>query len=120
MTFLSLSKLNNGKDPFYYLKDLVPLYRQLIEVLSSLDDTVYIQIEEPLFVKDPDKKLLPMIKDVYTELASISRRVKIIVSTYFDHASEAVNELAETAVWGIALDFVNGPDNFKCLEKNKR
>ena len=119
LTFLSLSKTDDKKDPLYYLQDVLKLYRQLIETISNLGDTVYLQIEEPVFVKDPDEKILHLIKGVYSELSSLSSRVKIIVSTYFEHASEAVKELAETPVWGIALDFVYGEKNFQILDKIK-
>ena len=100
LTFLSLSKTNNGKDPLYYLQDIIKLYKQLIETISNLDDTVYLQIEEPVFVKDPDEKILPLIKGVYSELAFLSSRVSIIVSTYFEHASEAVKRTCTDSCMG--------------------
>ena len=119
LTFLGLSKTSDGSDPFHYLKDVIGIYKQLLDEISRLDDEVYIQIEEPFFVKDPEEKHLSLIKGVYGELASVSSRNRIIVTTYFEHACEAVSKLADTPVWGIALDFVYGPSNLSVLDKIK-
>ena len=117
LTFLGLSKCTDGKDPYTYLDKIVPVYKNLIEEISSLDETVYIQIEEPLFVKDPDEKALSLLKDVYSELSSVSSNIRIIFTTYFEQASEAAEALAEIPVWGISLDFVYGNQNLSCLDK---
>ena len=117
LTFLGLSKCTDGKDPYTYLDKILPVYKSLLEEISTLDETVYIQIEEPLFVKDPDEKDLLLLKGVYSELASVSSNNRIIVTTYYEKASEAAEVLAGTPVWGIALDFVYGSENISCLDK---
>ena len=117
LTFLGLSKCADKKDPYVYLDKVVSVYKSLLEEISAHDETVYIQIEEPLFVKDPDKKVLNLLKDVYSELASVSSKNRIIVTSYFEKATEAVSVLADTPVWGIALDFVHGSENISCLDK---
>ncbi len=117
LTFLGLSKTADGRDPYSYLNKIIPVYKRLFEEISALDEEMYIQAEEPLFVKAPDEKTLSLLKGVYSELASVSGKNRIIVSTYFEHASEAVEKLSDTPVWGIALDFVYGPENKNCLDK---
>ena len=117
LTFLGLSKTEDGRDPYSYLNKVIPVYKRLFEEISALDEEMYIQAEEPLFVKAPDEKALSLLKGVYSELASVSGKNRIIVSTYFEHASEAVEKLSDTPVWGIALDFVYGPENKNCLDK---
>ena len=47
----------------------------------------------------------------------MSDRLKVVVATYFEHSCEATATLLHTPVYGLALDFVHGPDNFKSLEK---
>jgi 5-methyltetrahydropteroyltriglutamate--homocysteine methyltransferase len=116
LTFLSLSKTKDGGDAFRYLDKILPVYKQLLEEIAKLDESVYVQFDEPAFVKDPSGKLLGLIRKTYGELAAISGGIKIIVTSYFEHAAEAVKQLGETPVWGIGLDFLYGPRNVEALE----
>ncbi|MDC7124890.1 MAG: 5-methyltetrahydropteroyltriglutamate--homocysteine S-methyltransferase, partial [Spirochaetales bacterium] len=88
----------------------------LIEKLSELGDEIYLQIEEPIFVKNPYQKQLDLIEKTYNTLSSVSPNIKIIVTTYFEHSCEAVTELAETSRWGIGLDFVHGKRNITAID----
>jgi 5-methyltetrahydropteroyltriglutamate--homocysteine methyltransferase len=116
ITFLGLSKRINNGDTFELLHKILPLYEALLEQIAALDSSITVQIDEPIFVKDNDPKVLSLIKPVYDRLATVSNKLKIIVMTYFEHASEAVNVLAHTPVWGIGLDFVYGEENLSTLE----
>ncbi len=116
LTFLELSKDVHGKDCYSYFNRVLPVYEQLIKELSALNSNVYLQIEEPIFVKDPTVEQLELLKKAYTALSAISDKVKIIVSTYFEHSNEATSILANTSVWGIALDFVSGRKNIEALK----
>ncbi|MCW8965587.1 MAG: 5-methyltetrahydropteroyltriglutamate--homocysteine S-methyltransferase, partial [Candidatus Pacearchaeota archaeon] len=115
ITFIGLSKTTNGKDPFDYFDNVLSVYRELLLKLEKLDDSILVQFDEPILVKNPTKKLLSLLKSTYKELSIISKNVKIIVNTYFEHACEAVKELADTPIWGIGLDFVHGSKNLDSL-----
>lgn len=117
LTFLGLSKDVNGKDCYSYFDRVLPVYEQLIKELSTLNSNVYLQIEEPIFVKDPTSEQLELLKNAYTALSTVSDNVKIIVATYFEHSNEATSILANTSVWGIALDFVYGSKNIEALKQ---
>ena len=118
-TFLGLSKDANGKDCYKYIDKLLPVYCSLIEQLAGLSDEVYVQIEEPIFVKGLGEKMGSEIKKVYEALSTIDDRVKLIVSTYFEHSAEALSYLRDTKVWGVGLDFVYGKKNFDGLNRIK-
>jgi 5-methyltetrahydropteroyltriglutamate--homocysteine methyltransferase len=117
LTFLELSKTKDGGDPFKYLDKILPLYKRLLEETAKLDETVYVQFDEPAFVKNPSGKLLSLIKETYGELSALNGRIKIIVTSYFEHAAEAVKLLCGTPVWGLGLDFLYGKRNFEVLEE---
>lgn len=116
ITFIGLSKTTNGKDPFVYFDNILPIYKELLVKLEKLDDSLFIQFDEPILVKNPTEKELSLARNAYEELALVSKNIKIFVNTYFEHACEAVKELTKTPIWGIGLDFVYGKRNLDCLD----
>jgi len=116
ITFLGLSKRIDRGDCYELFGKILPLYETLLEEIAQLDDEITVQIDEPIFVKDVEPKVLSLIKPCYDRLCQVSDRVNIIVSTYFEHAVEATKVLVHTPVWGIGLDFLYGEKNFESLE----
>jgi len=116
ITFLGLSKRIDRGDTYEFLGRILPLYEQLIKEISKLDKKITVQIDEPIFVEDIEPKVLSLIKPCYNMLCNAAENVNIIVSTYFEHANEAVKVLTHTPVWGIGLDFLYGEKNFESLD----
>jgi 5-methyltetrahydropteroyltriglutamate--homocysteine methyltransferase len=116
LTFLALSKTKDGGSPLKYLHKALPVYKGLLEEIAKLDESVYVQFDEPAFVKDPSDAILPLIQGVYGELAALNSRIKIIVASYFEHAAESLKPLADTPVLGLGLDFLYGRRNLEGLE----
>lgn len=119
ITFIGLSKTTNGKDPFTYFERVLSVYKKLLQELEKQDDSIIIQFDEPILVKNPTETHMHLVKKAYDELSLLSKKSKIIVNTYFEHACEAVEQLAHTSIWGIGLDFVHGSKNFDCLNHIK-
>ncbi|MDD2358244.1 MAG: 5-methyltetrahydropteroyltriglutamate--homocysteine S-methyltransferase [Thiovulaceae bacterium] len=123
LTYLGLSKRVDGGDSYEFTNKIVDIYVQFLQEITKLDDEVTIQIDEPIFVKDLDVKILSLIKPTYDRLASISTNLKLIVMTYFEHSCETTKILVHTPIWGIGLDFIHGEENLNSLElisyKNK-
>ena len=120
LTFLGLSKRVDGKDTYELLGNILPLYIKLLEELSLLEDELYIQIDEPIFVKDNETKVLSLIKPTYDKLGSISAKLKLIVTTYFEHSNEATQIFVNTPIWALGLDFLYGKENLQSLEFIKK
>jgi len=116
ITFLALSKRVDNKDTFELLNKILPIYEELLQEISKLDDDITIQIEEPIFVKDNEVKVHSLIKPTYDRLANVSSNIKIIVSTYFEHSNEASKILVNTPIYGLSLDFVHGSENIQSLD----
>ena len=121
ITFLGLSKTVDGSSPYMYHDKVLSVYKELMTRLATLDHTVYVQIEEPVFVKDPTDLELDLLNATYQELSTVSDNLRIIVTTYFEHSKEATKILVGTPVWAIGLDFVNGARNIDSVPylKNK-
>jgi 5-methyltetrahydropteroyltriglutamate--homocysteine methyltransferase len=116
ITFTGLSKRVDGGDVFALYNKILPLYEELLSEISQLDSEIILQIEEPIFVKDLDAKVLSLIKPTYDRLACVSPKLKIAVVTYFENSCEATNILVHTPVDFIGLDFLHGVENLKSLE----
>ncbi len=115
LTFLGLSKRVDGGDTYELLEKILPLYKDLLRKISKLDANITIQIDEPIFIKDSELRVLKFIKSTYDTLANISDNIKIVVCTYFEHSIEATEILVDTPIWAIGLDFLYGDENIKSL-----
>lgn len=111
LTFLGLSKRTDGGDTYELLEKILPIYENLLEEIATLDDEVTVQIDEPIFVKESEKSVLSLIGLTYDRLANVSDKIKIIVTTYFEHSKEATEILVNTPIWAIGLDFLYGKEN---------
>ena len=116
ITFLGLSKRTDRGDTFEFLNKILPLYEELLRQIAKLDDEVLVQIDEPIFVKDLEPKVLSLIKPTYDKLCGVTSNIKIVLTTYFEHSNEATKILVNTPVWALGLDFVHGKENLNELE----
>jgi len=116
LTYLGLSKRADGGDVYGLYGKIMPLYVELLEIIGALDSSILVQIDEPIFVKDLDVKLLSLIKPTYDTLGHVAKNIDIVVSTYFEHAKEATAVLVHTPIFAIGLDFLYGEENFDSLE----
>ncbi len=76
-------------------------------LLAELDrnGAAWVQLDEPALAQDRSRAELDAVADAYRKLASVAARPAICVSTYFDHAGDALGALLDTPVDGIGLDF---------------
>ena len=116
ITYLGLSKSVDNSDAFTHISSVVKVYKELLEEISKLNSEIVVQFDEPLFVKDLEPKVLSLLKPVYDELSNVSKNIKIVVTTYFEHSNEATKILVNTPIWALGLDFIHGVKNFETLE----
>ena len=116
ITYLGLSKSVDNSDLFAHISSVVKVYKELLEEISKLNSEIVVQFDEPLFVKDLEPKVLSLLKPVYDGLSNVSKNIKIVVTTYFEHSNEATKILVNTPIWALGLDFIHGVKNFETLE----
>ncbi len=116
ITYLGLSKRSDGGDTYALLEKVLKVYEALLAEIATLDDAITVQIDEPIFAKDNETKVLSLIKPTYDRLAQVSQKINIVVSTYFEHSTEATKILLHTPIWGIGLDFLYGKENLESLQ----
>ena len=72
ITYLGLSKRVDRGDVYELWSKIVPIYEELLKAISTLDDEVIVQIDEPIFAKGLETKVLSLIKPTYDRLSNIS------------------------------------------------
>ncbi len=115
-TYLGLSNKVDGGDVFSLFGSVLEQYAKLFEIISALDDEIIVQIDEPYFVKGSDAKTLSLVKKAYDYLCGVSKNIKVIVTTYFEHSNELTRVLVNTPLYALGLDFIYGKKNIESLE----
>ncbi|MGM7724180.1 5-methyltetrahydropteroyltriglutamate--homocysteine S-methyltransferase [Metabacillus sp. Hm71] len=105
ISLLSLSKGYDKQRRAELLNSLIPLY---IDVFKQLKEAgaEWIQVDEPILVKNVDKEIIDEFKKVYAAFNEGVPEVNVILQTYFE-SLEFYQEIIELPVQGIGLDFVH-------------
>jgi 5-methyltetrahydropteroyltriglutamate--homocysteine methyltransferase len=110
VTFLLLSKgVNGGGAPIERLKELVPIYSELLSLLAD-NGAQWVQFDEPALVTDISPDAPALAEAVYNALGAVSNRPAIHVATYFGDPGASLAGLARTPVEAIGVDLVYGAD----------
>ncbi len=111
LSFLQLAKGIDGNKTINLLDKVLPVYKEIITKLSSLG-AEWIQIDEPILVKDLDADVVSKIKNTLNELKQAAGKSKILVTTYFEDLNEDIKkEVFESNVDAVHLDLVRGTKN---------
>lgn len=120
LSFLLLAKGLDGFKTINLLDKILPVYKEIIRKLSELG-AEWIQIDEPILVKDLDSQVVSQIKNTLNELKKSSGSSKILVATYFEDLNDEVkNEIFESEVDAIHLDLVRGNRNKGYVKNSKK
>jgi 5-methyltetrahydropteroyltriglutamate--homocysteine methyltransferase len=113
VSYLLLSKPAKGVEKSFSLLSLLPkilvIYKEVISELKAAGAS-WIQLDEPLLVRDLDAHQLQAFTDAYTELESTFSGLNVVVETYFaDVTPEAYKTLVSLkGVTGFGFDLVRG------------
>ena len=111
VSFLHLGKADRGEKvvPITLLKDLLPVYKELLEKLKQAGAET-VQIDEPILVYDLPTETKEAFKPAYEALSG-SSIPNLIVTTYFgDIVHNAAVLPAFKEVYGIHIDLVRNPE----------
>jgi 5-methyltetrahydropteroyltriglutamate--homocysteine methyltransferase len=115
LTFLALAKADGGEtvgDSLVMEKHfdaVLAVYVELLGEIAKLDsEAVFVQFDEPIFVRDPSAAQLDLLKKAYQKLTVVSPKINIIVTTYFEHSNEAAKVLAQLRGKYLATGVVDG------------
>ena len=120
LTFLSLSKGIDGSNTIDLLDKILPVYKEIIKKFSELG-AQWIQIDEPILVKDLDANTVSKIKATFNELKQAAGSSKILLTTYFEDLNEDVQkEVFDSNVDAVHLDLVRGTKNQEYVKNSAK
>ena len=81
----------------------------------------WIQIDEPILVKDLDSNVVSKIKDTLNQIKGAAGNCKILLATYFEDLNEDVkNQVFESNVDVVHLDLVRGSKNKEYVKNSNK
>ena len=120
LSFLLLAKGIDGFKTINLLSKILPVYKEIIKKLSDLG-AEWIQIDEPILVKDLDSHVVSQIKNTFNELKKASGFAKILVATYFEDLNEEIkDEIFASDIDAVHLDLVRGTKNKNYVKNSKK
>ena len=120
ITFLLLSKSTEGKNTLDLLDNLLPVYLEIVKKLKELG-AEWIQIDEPIFVKDLDVGVVSKIKKTLNAIKEAAGNSKILLTTYFESIDQKVKEeVFASDVDAVHLDLVRGENNFNYIKDSNK
>ena len=120
ITFLLLSKSTEGKNTLDLLDSLLPVYLEIVKKLNDLG-AEWIQIDEPIFVKDLDEGVVSKIKKTLNAIKEAAGNSKILLTTYFESIDQKVKEeVFASDVDAVHLDLVRGENNFNFIKDSNK
>jgi len=110
LTFLLLSKSHIPDfDPLTKLDEVIPVYQEILSELYKAG-AEWVQIDEPMLVKDLSLPVQSAYQKTYQQLTQISFRPSIMLAAYFERLGDNFNLAASLPVEGLHFDLVVGSD----------
>ena len=120
LTFLLLAKGIDGSDTINLLDKVLPVYKQIVEKFSQLG-AEWIQIDEPILVKDLDSNIVSKIKNTLNQIKESAGNSKILLTTYFEDLNDDVKkEVFASNVDVVHLDLVRGNKNKEYVKNSNK
>jgi len=120
ITFLLLSKSVDGSNTIELLDKVLPVYLEIIKKLNEIGAN-WIQIDEPIFVKDLDQNIISKIKNTLNEIKSAAGSSKILLATYFESIDQKIKEeIFNSNIDCVHLDLVRGKKNFEYIKNSNK
>jgi 5-methyltetrahydropteroyltriglutamate--homocysteine methyltransferase len=106
VSFLMLSKADDGSDPLDLLETLLPLYQETLRQLQTAG-CPWVQVDEPMLAQTLPEKARLAFATAYAALARGSTP-KLLLASYFGPLAENLPVAAGLPVDGLHLDLVRG------------
>ena len=108
VTYLWLGKVKGEQfDRLSLLKDILPVYQQVLAELAKRD-IEWVQIDEPALVLELPQEWLNAFKPTYDALEG---QTKLLLTTYFESAGTNLDTIRALPVQGLHVDLVHGKDD---------
>ncbi|AOI60845.1 5-methyltetrahydropteroyltriglutamate--homocysteine S-methyltransferase [Burkholderia diffusa] len=112
VTYLWLGKAKDDSDRLALLPKLLPVYGALLDTLTA-QGVEWVQIDEPILVTELDAEWRVALRTAYDALET--RRIKLLLATYFGDLKENLTLAASLPVDGLHVDAIHARDEIDTL-----
>ena len=109
ITFLLLSKRDDGGDTLALLPALLPVYGEVLRNLAEAG-AVWVQVDEPALVTDRPPGAHEAYALAYRQLADAVPGLRLLIATYFEGLRDNLAAACALPVAGLHIDLVRAPD----------
>ncbi|MDE1188597.1 MAG: 5-methyltetrahydropteroyltriglutamate--homocysteine S-methyltransferase [Pantoea sp.] len=114
VTYLWLGKVKGEQfDRLSLLKDILPVYQQVLAELKQRD-IEWVQIDEPALALELPQEWRAAFKPAYDALQG---KTKLLLTTYFDSIGQNLNVIKALPVQGLHVDLVHGRDDIQHINQ---
>ncbi|WP_313683534.1 5-methyltetrahydropteroyltriglutamate--homocysteine S-methyltransferase [Pantoea sp.] len=114
VTYLWLGKVKGEQfDRLSLLKDILPVYQQVLAELKQRD-IEWVQIDEPALALELPQEWRAAFKSAYDALQG---KTKLLLTTYFDSIGQNLDVIKALPVQGLHVDLVHGKDDIQHINQ---
>ena len=115
-TLLKLCRYTGQKTADDFVDVFAAAYKELLTKCEG-ENVKWIQFDEPALVWDMTVEDIEVFKRLYKEILSVKSDCKVLLQTYFGDVRDVYEELVALLFDGIGLDFIEGKQTIKLIEK---
>ena len=115
-TLLKLCRYTGQKTADDFVDVFAAAYKELL-IKCEGENVKWIQFDEPALVCDMTVEDIEVFKRLYKEILSVKSDCKVLLQTYFGDVRDVYEELVALPFDGIGLDFIEGKQTMKLIEK---
>ena len=115
-TLLKLCRYTGQKTADDFVDAFASAYKELLTKCEG-ENVKWIQFDEPALVWDMTVEDIEVFKRLYKEILSVKSDCKVLLQTYFGDVRDVYEELVALPFDGIGLDFIEGKQTRKLIEK---
>lgn len=115
-TMLRLCRFTGSRAAADYVDDFIKAYKELLKSCAE-NQVAWIQFDEPALVQDMDDKDIELFYRIYDAVLSCKNGCRVLLQTYFGDVRDIYANLTGMAFDGIGLDFIEGRETVKLIEK---
>ena len=115
-TLLKLCRYTGQKTADDFVDVFAAAYKELLTKCEG-ENVKWIQFDEPALVWDMTVEDIEVFKHLYKEILSVKSDCKVLLQTYFGDVRDVYEELVALPFDGIGLDFIEGKQTIKLIEK---
>ena len=112
VTYLAIGKAKDESNKLALLERILPVYAELLDTLAA-QGIEWVQIDEPVLATELDLDWQQAFNIAYFQLRT--KRVKLLVATYFGQLLENRYLAANLPVDGLHVDAINGREDIPAL-----